>query len=91
MSPESKGDPRDPYTFDDGVRDTLQKVEDKSRELNNKSAKTVMKRNHPGLFQPKVLDFAADPVNLGIRPSTAIQLKQVESIVAFNRSLPASK
>ena len=35
-----------------------------------------MKRNIPGfMHKPKVLDFAADPVNLGIRPSTAIQLK----------------
>lgn len=73
MSPEGK-DSRDPYTFDDKVRDSLQKVEDKSREVNNRSAKTVMKRNHKGLMgaPPKVLDFAADPVNLGIRPSTAI-------------------
>ena len=91
MSPDAK-DSRDPYAFEDGVRETLQKIEDKSREINNKSAKTVLKRNYAGLMNPpKVLDFAADPVNLGIRPSTAIQLKQVDSIVAFNRSLPPSK
>ena len=91
MSPDAK-DSRDPYAFEDGVRETLQKIEDKSREINNKSAKTVLKRNYAGLMNPpKVLDFAADPVNLGIRPSTAIQLKQADSIVAFNRSLPPSK
>lgn len=60
--------------------------------MNNRSAKTVMKRNIPGfMHKPKVLDFAADPVNLGIRPSTAIALKQVDSIISFNRSLPPSK
>lgn len=38
-----------------------------------KSAKTVMKRltgNYP--VGPKVFDFMADPVSLGVRPSTAI-------------------
>ncbi len=73
MSPEAK-DSRDPYAFEDGIRDTLQKIEDKSRDINSRGAKTVLKRNNPGglMFQPKILDFAADPVNLGIRPSTAI-------------------
>jgi hypothetical protein len=40
-----------------------------------KSAKTVMKRftgNYPGGAVPKVFDFVADPVSLGVRPSTAI-------------------
>lgn len=70
----------------------MDKLEDRHGHQ-NKSAKTVMKRNHgPGMFTPaKIFDFASDPVNLGIRPSTAIQLKQIETIVGFNKSLPASK
>lgn len=55
------------------MRSGLEKIDDKYGHQ-NKSAKTVMKRNHgPGMFTPaKVFDFASDPVNLGIRPSTAI-------------------
>lgn len=39
----------------------------------SKSAKTVMKKHF--IRQPKVVDFTTDPLSLGIRPSTAIQLK----------------
>jgi hypothetical protein len=74
LSPNGKpADSRDPYELDDAMRSGLEKLEDKFGHQ-NKSAKTVMKRNHgPGVITPmKVFDFAADPVNLGIRPSTAI-------------------
>lgn len=53
----------------------------------NKSAKTVMKRNQPG----RIVDLTTDPIGLGLRPSTAIQLKQIEHTVAFNKSLPPNK
>jgi hypothetical protein len=69
-------------------------MEDMTRSSNrnylanfNKSAKTVMKRNQPG----RVVDLTTDPIGLGLRPSTAIQLKQIEHTVAFNKSLPPSK
>jgi hypothetical protein len=59
---------QDPYAFDDQIREAL---ESDARDL-AKSAKTVMKRNHKGLLQPRVVDFSTDPLALGIRPSTAI-------------------
>jgi hypothetical protein len=65
-----KGDSIDPYAFEDNLREVLGKSGD-IRDL-TKSAKTVMKRNHNGLLQPRIVDFSADPLALGIRPSTAI-------------------
>jgi hypothetical protein len=52
-----------------------------------KSAKTVMKRSFPH----KMIDLTSDPVGLGIRPSTAIQLKQIERTYNHNKSLPPNK
>ena len=42
-------------------------------------------------MQPKIIDFTSDPASLGIRPSTAIQIKQIETILQHNKSLPPNK
>ena len=43
------------------------------------------------LGKPSVVDLTKDQVQYGIRPSTAVQIKQLEAITAFNNALPKSK
>ncbi|TNV83407.1 hypothetical protein FGO68_gene17165 [Halteria grandinella] len=84
-------DVQDPYVLEDAAgrsKLAMQQLEAKSREI-QKSAKTVMKR--PQISAQKLYDLTTDPVSLGIRPSTAIQIKQIENTLNFNRSLPPNK
>ena len=81
---------QDPYAFEDMVRSKLTLHDDKSRDM-TKSAKTVMKRPIGGPFMGRVVDLTADPKGFGIRPSTAIQIQQIEGARLFNKSLPKNK
>lgn len=99
LSPDQRRvtDIPDPYAFDDMGKSRLTNLlpgtgDDKSRGTFgdvSRSANTVMKR--PQMLPPRVIDFTQDPIALGIRPSTAIQLQQIEKRVAYNKSLPPSK
>jgi hypothetical protein len=40
---------------------------------------------------PAVVDLTKDPISYGMRPSTAIQVKQLEHITNFNKGLSKNK
>lgn len=71
----------------------------KKRQLTNKEGRPA-KSAHPGsrvkknlieLNKPALVDLTKDQLGYGIRPSTAIQLQQIQKINEFNKSLPPKK
>ena len=44
-----------------------------------------------GLAKPKLHDLTQDQVAYGMRPSTAVQLQQIQKITEFNQALPPRK